>query len=95
MIIKLIDAIADWLRHSLGAEWQLRLGVICCLLALPLMAYGFFANEPFLVYQMSAAAIFVGGLGFIVGAEVLVETEKTEKQVSQCPKCGIKIPPPS
>ncbi len=39
-----------------------------CLLSLPLFIVGFFVNEPFVVYQMSAAALLFGGLSTVVAA---------------------------
>ncbi len=70
---KPIDGIADWLRHSLGVQAQLRLGVLMVLGALPLMIYGFFTSEPFFVYQMSALALLFSGIGVVVTAETLKE----------------------
>jgi hypothetical protein len=47
---------------------QRRIGVVMCLISLPLFAWGFFVNEPFLVYQMSAGALLFGGLSTVVAA---------------------------
>lgn len=46
---RLVDGIADWLRHSLGAQAQLRLGVLMVLGSLPLAVYGPWSGEPFLI----------------------------------------------
>ena len=39
-----------------------------CLISMPLFVAGFFVNEPFLVYQMSAGALLFAGLSTIVAA---------------------------
>ena len=87
-----VDAIADWLLHSLGARQQLRLGVLLTLGSIPFLVYGFWTDEPFLVYQMSALALLLTGIGIVVGAQVLEQTEDTEAGVADladavCPRC--------
>lgn len=64
----MIGRIGDWIASKLDPSTQRRIGVLMVLCALPLHVYGFFTDEPFLVYQMSAAAILFTGLGTIVAA---------------------------
>lgn len=75
-----IDAIGNWLKDSLGAEAQLRFGVLCVLWSLPLMVLGFFVDEPFLIYQMSATALLLTGIGIVISAQVLVKEEEKEQK---------------
>ena len=93
-----IDAIADWLRHSFGPQAQLRMGVVMVLASLPLFVYGFYANEPFVVYQMSAAALLVAGIGVVVTAETLAEVAEdvddiADEHAEKCSACGQAVPP--
>ena len=75
-----LDRIADWLRHAFGPRNQVRLGVIAVLGSIPLMLYGFFTSEPFFVYEMSAIALFYGGLGMLFTAETLEEVAETSNK---------------
>lgn len=77
-LLRPIDAIGNWLLHSLSAMQQLRLGVLCVLLSIPLMVYGPFSGEQFLIYEMSAAALTLTGIGIVVGAQVLVKEEEKD-----------------
>lgn len=70
---RLIDRVGEWLRHTFGVQAQLRMGVMMVLGSLPLIVYGFWTDEPFLVYQMSAAALLFAGIGVVVTAETLQE----------------------
>lgn len=72
---RLLDRIADWLVHELDARAQLRFGVALCIVSLPLAVYGPFSGEPLFVYEMSAAAITLTGIGIVLSAEVLEQTE--------------------
>lgn len=90
---KPVDRIADWLVDELSARAQLRLGVLLVVFSLPFLVYGFWTEEPFLVYQMSALALLLTGIGIVVGAEVLEQTENTGADVDDihaatCPSCG-------
>ncbi len=64
----MIDRIGDWVADRCDPRMQRRIGVVMCLLALPLFVIGFFVTEPFLVYQMSAAALLFSGLSTVVAA---------------------------
>lgn len=73
--MRLIDAVADWLRDGLGARAQLRLGVLLTFGTLPMYAWLPFSGEPPAVYAMSTAALTLSGIGIVVGAEVLEKNE--------------------
>lgn len=79
MLGRLLDRQADWLRHTFGVQAQLRLGVLLFDASIPLFITGFFVDEPFLVYQMSAGALNLGGLGLIITAETLAEVAETDQ----------------
>lgn len=79
-IVKWIDAIGKWLLEELSAHAQLRMGVILVLLSIPLMIYGPFSGEQFLIYEMSAFALTLSGVGIVVGAQVLVHEENKKEE---------------
>lgn len=68
MILTFIDAIGKYIQKHASVKNQVRLGVVMSLIALPLFVWGFFVDEPFLVYQMSALALFFTGLSTVVAA---------------------------
>ena len=88
---KPIDAMAGWLGRVMGARNQLRLGIVLCLLSLPLYAYLPLSGEPPIIYAMSAIALTLTGIGIVVSAQVLVKQEEQEED--QTPPEG--WPPPS
>lgn len=95
MITKVLDWMADWLIHELTARAQLRLGVVLCLVTIPLYPYVFFSGEPPLIYLMSAAALTLTGIGIVLGAEVLEQTEDTGDDVDRlCERCGAETAGP-
>ena len=67
-MIRMIDRLGDWVASYCTPKVQRRIGVMMCLLSLPLFVFGFFVDEPFLVYQMSAGALLFGGLSTVVAA---------------------------
>src|SRR5215212_8140727 len=67
-MVRLVDWLGDLVAARCTPRVQRRIGVIMCLLSLPLFIVGFFVKEPFLVYQMSAAALLFGGLSTVVAA---------------------------
>ena len=67
-MIRMIDRLGDWVALYCTPKVQRRIGVVMCLLSLPLFVFGFFVDEPFLVYQMSAGALLFGGLSTVVAA---------------------------
>lgn len=95
-----IDAAADWLRHTFGVQAQLRMGVLMVFGSGPLMVYGLWTNEPFLVYEMSAAALLFAGIGVVVTAETLQEVaddvddvaEDVSDHAGRCEKWGQDLP---
>ena len=67
-MFRTIDWMGDKVASGCTPKMQRRIGVMMCLLSLPLFVFGFFVNEPFLVYQMSAMALLFGGLSTVVAA---------------------------
>ena len=76
-MFRTIDWLADKVASGCTPRMQRRIGVVMCLLSLPLFVFGFFVNEPFLVYQMSAMALLFGGLSTVVAA---VPSEEQTKE---------------
>ena len=68
LVLRVIDWLGDQVARCCTPKMQRRIGVVMCLLSLPLFVGGFFVNEPFLVYQMSAGALLFGGLSTVVAA---------------------------
>ncbi len=66
---------AGWLGARMGAQNQLRLGILLVLASIPLYLYAPFSGEPLLIYLMSAAALTLTGVGIVVSAEVLKNQE--------------------
>lgn len=84
-----VDRGAEWLRHEFGVQAQLRMGVLMVWCSLPLMAWGFLSSEPFLIYQMSAAALLFAGIGVVVTAETLSEVaDDVGETADVCEACG-------
>jgi hypothetical protein len=95
-VTRFLDELAAWLRHRLGVQNQLRLGVVMVLASIPLIVWGFWTEEPFLVYEMSAVALLFGGVGVVVTAETLNEVAEDVEQLvtgETCRTCGQRIPP--
>lgn len=96
-----IDGLAEWLRHTFGVQAQLRMGVLMVLGSIPLLVYGFWTHEPFLVYQMSAFALLFAGIGVVVTAETLQEVAEDVDDVAgttratgeYCSACGQRLRP--
>lgn len=65
---KPVDWLALKIAESFTPVWQMRLGVVMVLAGLVLVLGGFVTSEPPLIYQMSAWALVIGGLGFLVTA---------------------------
>lgn len=76
-IWKYVDIHADWLRRVFTPQRQMRMGVLMIWLAIPLCFFVFWTDEPPLVYEMSALALLVGGLGFVITAVLAVENAET------------------
>jgi len=73
-----IDWLARRLADNMGAENQLRLGIVCCLLTIPLYVYCGWSGEPPLIYLMSAVALTLTGVGIVVSAQVLLKQEQQD-----------------
>lgn len=71
-----IDAVADWLRHELGARAQLRLGILAVVAGvLWTLAALLLSSEPPNVIGMSGVALILGGITMVISAEVLEQGE--------------------
>lgn len=77
--MKIVDKLARWVANKLDANAQLRFGVLLVLFSIPFYLYLPFSGEPPIVYLMSALALTVSGLSFLIGAEVLLNQEKGKK----------------
>lgn len=88
-----IDAVADFLRHRIGVQAQLRLGVLMTILGGLYLCYTPFAHEPPLIYTMSALALLFAGVGVVVSAETLAEVAGDVEDIKdQCESCGLPVP---
>lgn len=79
MIWSSIDRLGRWVADRLGAVVQLRLGILCVLASLPLLAYGPLSGEQLLIYEMSAVALSLGGAGLVISAQVLLKQEQQDE----------------
>lgn len=77
-----IDLLGRWLGRVLNAQNQLRLGILCFLASLPLAAYGPFSGEPVLIYEMSAIALTLAGVGLVLTAVLLLNQERDKQPKS-------------
>ena len=77
--VTLAGARAKQLQAGCTPKVQRRIGVLMCLLSLPLFVFGFFVDEPFLVYQMSAGALLFAGLSTVVAAVPSEEQAKPSR----------------
>lgn len=71
-----IDLLGHWLGRVLNARNQLRLGILCVLASLPLAVYGPMSGEPVLIYEMSAIALTLTGIGLVLTAVLLFKQEE-------------------
>jgi hypothetical protein len=81
-MIRFLDWLGDLVAVRCTPRVQRRIGVIMCLLSLPLFAVGFVVDEPFVVYQMSAGALLFAGLSTVVAAVPSTETDESRDPVS-------------
>lgn len=76
-----VDWLAQWLGRHMTAQNQLRLGILAVMFSIPLAAYGFFTNEPLLIFQMSAGALMLSGICIVVtGVQSLTQEKAQQKQ---------------
>lgn len=80
MIWRPLDALGRWVAERLGAQNQLRLGITCVILSLPLAAWGPFSGEQFLIYEMSSIALTLTGAGLVISAQVLLKQEQQDER---------------
>ena len=71
----MIGWLGDWLAKVCTPRVQRKIGVVMCLMSLPLMVYGPFSGEQILIYEMSAVALLFSGLSTIVAAVPSEEPE--------------------
>jgi hypothetical protein len=80
-----IDAIANWIQHELDTVVQQRVAVLLIFASIGLIIYGFWTDEPPLIYQMSALALTLTALGILVGLEgVRTVEEQVEDVAEEC-----------
>lgn len=69
----------DKLGYALFTWWtpklQVRTGTVSVVAGFGLMVWGPFAGEQFLIYQMSAFALILGGMGVLVTAILAVKQD--------------------
>lgn len=69
----------DRLGYLLSIGWtphlQVRTGTLLTILGFVLIPYGPFSGEPLLVYEMSALALVLAGLGILVTAVLAVKED--------------------
>lgn len=65
-----IDTLGSGLRNRLTVKVQMRVGVLCTLLSIPLclVRFFFFETEPMIVFEMSAAALLITGICIVIAA---------------------------
>lgn len=56
---------AEWLQNVLDTELQQRIALLCIYISIPLALYGPFSDEQLVIYEMSAAALTLTGLGWL------------------------------
>lgn len=78
-----IDFLGRWLGRVLDAQNQLRLGILCVLGSVPLAAWGPFSGEPVLIYEMSAIALTLTGIGMVLTAVLLLNQERDKDKKNQ------------
>ena len=79
-LLRPLDWMAEWLGDHLSPQAQLRVGIGCVLASLPFYAYWPVSGEKPGVYFMSALALSLSGIAFVVGAEVLMAQEKQDAE---------------
>lgn len=75
MIWKPIDEVGYWIHQKWTPELQIRTGTLMTIVGVVLVPIGPFTGEPLLVYEMSAAALIVGGLGVLITAMLAVKQD--------------------
>lgn len=73
MIWRPVDWVGKQIHEHWTPLWQVRTGVLCAFASLVLVVYGVRTKEPLLIYQMSAFALVLAGVGLIITAVLAVE----------------------
>lgn len=79
-LIKPIDKLGYILATWWTPKLQVRTGTLLTILGVLLIPYGIFTGEPLLIYEMSALALVIGGLGVLVTAVLAVEEDPNSKK---------------
>lgn len=75
-----LDRLADWLGDHLSPAAQLRVGILSVLTSVPFYVLLFWTGEPKAVFLMSALALTLTGIAFVVGAEVLIAQQEQDEE---------------
>jgi hypothetical protein len=70
---------AEWLERRLDGRSQMALGALFVDAGIVMFLVGFTTDEPFLIYQMSAGAIFATGLAFVAAGQAVLEGERAQE----------------
>jgi hypothetical protein len=70
-----IDRLGHWIATSWTPLLQVRSGTVCTLGGIVLGLYGPWSGEQFLIYEMSAVALILAGLGILVTAVLAVNED--------------------
>lgn len=74
-------AVADWWSPKL----QVRTGLLLTIVGLIAIPYGPFSGEPLMVYEMSAVALVLGGLGVLVTAVLALKQDPNTSEEDLAP----------
>ena len=75
-----LDWLAEWLGDHLSPQAQLRIGILSVVGSFPFYALLYSTKEPRAVFLMSALALTLTGIAFVVGAEVLLAQQKQDEE---------------
>lgn len=70
-----IDRLGHWLATAWTPRLQVRTGTLCTLGGFVLAFYGPWSGEQVLIYEMSAIALVLAGLGILVTAVLAVKED--------------------
>lgn len=77
---KPLDSVAEWVQYKVSTRVQQRICVLAIATSLPLMVWGPFSGEQFLIYEMSAWALTLTGLGWLAGLQATRAVEDTVEE---------------
>lgn len=70
-----IDRLGHWLAVGWTPRLQVRTGTLCTLGGIAVAAYGPFSGEPIFIFEMSAIALILAGMGILVTAVLAVKED--------------------